>query len=373
MKTRSQYKQPQTDEFEFFGPHGTLLTILCLPLTVLGLYFLCDDQSCSIPVNLDDLKNKIQIQSLWNQDAFYGYIIWILFQFLLSIIVPGKTVYGHPLPIPSSQRLPYKINGFGCFVFNFIILSYATYAYGWSQWLWIATHYVELAFSGIIFTSLLSLILYIYSYRSDQVVVAKGGNSGFPIYDFWMGRELNPRVFSLDLKFICELRPGLIGWFLLNTALAVQQYHHLGRLTNSMILVILAQGYYVFDALWNEVAILTTMDITTDGFGFMLVFGDLVWVPFTYSLQARYLSIYPEDLSFEFLFFCISLNLIGLYIFRNANSEKNAFRSNPSSEYVSHLKYFETESGSKLLISGWWGMARKINYTGWLNDSLLTQ
>ena len=105
MKTRSQYKQPQTDEFEFFGPHGTLLTILCLPLTVLGLYFLCDDQSCSIPVNLDDLKNKIHIQSLWNQDAFYGYIIWILFQFLLSIIVPGKTVYGHPLPIPSSQHL----------------------------------------------------------------------------------------------------------------------------------------------------------------------------------------------------------------------------------------------------------------------------
>ena len=29
------------------------------------------------------------------------------------------------------------------------------------------------------------------------------------------------------------------------------------------------------------------MDITTDGFGYMLAFGDLAWVPFTYSLQAR--------------------------------------------------------------------------------------
>lgn len=37
--------------------------------------------------------------------------------------------------------------------------------------------------------------------------------------------------------------------------------------------------------LWCHQAILTTMDITTDGFGFMLVFGDLAWVPFTYSLQ----------------------------------------------------------------------------------------
>ena len=49
------------------------------------------------------------------------------------------------------------------------------------------------------------------------------------------------------------------------------------------------QALYVADALYNERAILTTMDITTDGFGFMLAFGDLAWVPFTYTLQARYL------------------------------------------------------------------------------------
>jgi hypothetical protein len=48
---------------------------------------------------------------------------------------------------------------------------------------------------------------------------------------------------------------------------------------------LLHQGWYVVDALFHEKAILTTMDITTDGFGFMLVFGDLAWVPFTYSLQ----------------------------------------------------------------------------------------
>ena len=45
------------------------------------------------------------------------------------------------------------------------------------------------------------------------------------------------------------------------------------------------QGFYVWDALYMEKAILTTMDITTDGFGYMLAFGDLSWVPFIYSLQ----------------------------------------------------------------------------------------
>ncbi len=31
-------------------------------------------------------------------------------------------------------------------------------------------------------------------------------------YDFFIGRELNPRIKSLDIKYFCELRPGLIGW-----------------------------------------------------------------------------------------------------------------------------------------------------------------
>lgn len=44
-------------------------------------------------------------------------------------------------------------------------------------------------------------------------------------------------------------------------------------------------------------AVLTTMDIVHDGFGFMLVFGDLAWVPFTYSLQAAFLVVHPQSLS----------------------------------------------------------------------------
>jgi hypothetical protein len=40
-----------------------------------------------------------------------------------------------------------------------------------------------------------------------------------------------------------------------------------------MALVCAFQALYVVDALWFETAILTTMDVTTDGFGFMLAFG----------------------------------------------------------------------------------------------------
>ncbi len=48
------------------------------------------------------------------------------------------------------------------------------------------------------------------------------------------------------------------------------------------------------------------MDIVHDGFGLMLVFGDLVWVPFLYSLQARYALEHPQDWS--------TLALIAIFI-----------------------------------------------------------
>lgn len=32
--------------------------------------------------------------------------------------------------------------------------------------------------------------------------------TGYRIYDFFIGRELNPRIGSFDLKEFCELYPG---------------------------------------------------------------------------------------------------------------------------------------------------------------------
>ncbi len=61
--------------------------------------------------------------------------------------------------------------------------------------------------------------------------------------------------------------------------------------------------------------------------------------------------------------------LIAFSIFRLSNSQKNTFRTNPNDPSVAHLKYIETKTGSRLLISGWWGVARHINYLGdWLQS-----
>lgn len=76
------------------------------------------------------------------------------------------------------------------------------------------------------------------------------------------------------------------------------------------------------------------MDITTDGFGFMLSIGDLTWVPFVYSLQARYLAFNHVELGPMWTACIFLANVTGYYVFRDSNGEKNDFRNgkNPKSE-----------------------------------------
>ena len=71
---------------------------------------------------------------------------------------------------------------------------------------------------------------------------------------FYIGRELNPTVGSLDIKSFNELRPGMILWLLIDISMACAQAARLdGRITDSMILVLIFQGFYILDSMYNEV------------------------------------------------------------------------------------------------------------------------
>lgn len=77
--------------------------------------------------------------------------------------------------------------------------------------------------------------------------------AGNIIYDFFMGHELNPRFGSFDFKFFCEMRPGLIGWTMINMIFLVKDYQQDGQVDPSLALVAFFQALYVADALWFEV------------------------------------------------------------------------------------------------------------------------
>jgi len=332
----------------------------------------------------------MSIKHLPGKDLPFILAGWLRTRFLDTL--SGEVVEDTVLP-EKGGRLPYCMSGHLQFWLSLVAMVHAvpifregpstssTISWWPSQWdqVWeivafkplpihlVYDYYPSLITASVIFTTIMSLYLYISSFVPKGKILAKGGNSGYPTYDFFLGRELNPRLFGLDLKEFCELRPGMIGWLTLNLGMAVTQYKRQGSISLSMVLINALQGMYVWDALYNEKAILTTMDITTDGFGFMLCFGDLSWLPFVYSFHARYLVDHDPHLGLVGIGLALAVYLFGFWIFRSANSEKDAFRSDPNSNKVKHLKYMETKRGTKLLVSGWWGAARKINYTGdWL-------
>lgn len=260
-------------------------------------------------------------------------------------------------------------------MFTAVVLAAGTIAQGpeFPVWTFIYDNYIALFTSNFIISFLLAVAVYVKSFsvkpnNPENRELAAGGNSGNFIYDWFIGRELNPRIKiplipEIDIKIWLEMRPGLLGWILLDCAFAMRQYKNYGYVTDSMLITIISQAWYVFDGLYMEPAILTTIDIVSDGFGFMLSFGDVAWLPFVYSLQARYLAVYPVSLG-PWALITFGAQATGYYIFRSSNNEKNRFRTNPNDPAIAHLKYIDTKAGSRLLISGWWGTARHINYMG---------
>ncbi|KAG0262016.1 erg24, C-14 sterol reductase [Mortierella polycephala] len=404
MLTKKWRRTPPnpTPEYEFMGPPGTLAMLVLMPMLTYGLYFNCRPGFGCVPFEWDrsdglwpsvDSFNLLQIPSnlwgfflsTWDLDAFLVYSGFIAYLIICYFVIPGPIidgtvvagVGGTPLTKDRTKyRLKYKLNAFRTLMVTLTIVSVTLATKGVQPFLFLYDHFLGLLTASMVWTFALSAFLYLWSFLPDSTgqskILAHPGNTGNHLYDFVMGRELNPRFSAspdsiFDLKYFAELRPGLIGWVLVNISMACQQYQVLdnGRVTNSMVLVLVFETFYVMDALWNEASILTTMDITTEGFGFMLADAHCSWVPLNYSLQARFLAMFPLEMELWHVLLVVATQTVGYYIFRSANTQKDTFRrfgvNDPRNK---GLKYLETGAGSKLLINGWWGTARHINYMG---------
>ncbi|XP_053163797.1 delta(14)-sterol reductase LBR [Hemicordylus capensis] len=349
----------KTKELEFGGKIGAFFMIFLLPAAVFYLLLMCKQKDPSV---LNSPPSLPAFESLWETRVFGVFLLWFFLQALFYLLPVGKVVEG--VPLLNGVRLEYRINGFYAFILTSAAVAISLYFE--MELYYLHDHFLQFAVCATVFSVVLSIYLYVRSLKAPEHELSSGGNSGNIIYDFFMGRELNPRIGNFDLKYFCELRPGLIGWVVINFSMLLTEMkvQHQNTPSLSMILVNSFQLLYVMDALWNEEAILTTMDITHDGFGFMLAFGDLVWVPFLYSLQAFYLVNHPNEICWSTAFAIVALNILGYCIFRGANSQKNAFRRNPKDPKLAHLKVIPTATGKNLLVSGWWGMVRHPNYLG---------
>lgn len=288
-----------------------------------------------------------------------GYITTLL---ILGIILPGSITRGSPLRdgsvrISAKPRyLHYKCNGL--LVTGVVVVSCA--ACVWNGYLpagWIVDNYAVMFTTAHAFAALFSVYLFYVGRLSRPKNWLQPRGS---IDDFIMGAELNPHVLGVDVKFF-SYRPSMTGWLLINLSFLAKQYETHGFVTGRMLLYQVLTAWYVWDYFVHEAKMVTTWDIIAEHFGFMLVWGDYCFIPFAFSLQNFFLLDDMHPLGKRELAFIVGVFACGFTIFRGANSQKHRFKTDSKAPIWGKPP---VTVGGRLLASGFWGMARHMNYTG---------
>jgi delta14-sterol reductase/lamin-B receptor len=286
------------------------------------------------------------------------YLLWIGFQVLLGVLLPGQIAEGAPLP--DGRRLDYRLNGTLAFVLTLLAAAGAA-ALGW-----VPAGFLYDEFGALVTTANVVVLLGCFPLLAFGRRQANEEEGRLNLLEaFTVGACRNPRIGEFDLKFFFESRPSMILWIVIDLSLAAKQYELHGTVSNAMLLVVFFQTLYIADYFYFEDAILSTWDIKHENYGFMLAWGCLVWIPFAYSLQPLYLVSHPEPLPWWGAAGIFLLNAVGFYLFRSSNLQKHRFSSDPMEPiWGQKPDYIQTEHGTLLLTSGWWGIARHCNYLG---------
>jgi delta14-sterol reductase len=347
---------------EFGGTFGNLALIVGLPALTAAFWFAVRFNGGAL-IPGPDADYEGFFASMWPTWTAVGlYAGWLTLQAALQAWAPGPVIEGTELP--QGGRLKYRMNGPAALLITLLLAVAGTWT-GWLDPSVIPAQFGALITVMTCFTFVFSGFLYWWGKQHGQA----RDLSGNPVHDFWMGTGHNPRLPPgglFDLKFFCEARPGLILWVLIDLALAATQHQQTGSVSTAMALVCFGQCLYVLDYYLHEPAILTTMDIKHENFGYMLAFGDLVWVPMTYTLQAMYCLYYPPDVPAWAAVTLVLGNLVGLAIFRSVNNQKDRFRRSSDGAVIwgKPAEFLQTAQGNKLLLSGFWGWSRHFNYVG---------
>ncbi|CAH8320517.1 unnamed protein product [Eruca vesicaria subsp. sativa] len=297
-----------------------------------------------------------------SSQSVYVLVFYFVYLAVAGEILPGKVIRG--VVLSDGSQLRYRCNGLLALTLLVAILGISA-KLGVLSLLVVADRGLELLSATFIFCVLVTLVLYITGrYSSDKSSSLKPHVSGNLVHDWWFGIQLNPQFMSIDLKFFF-VRAGMMGWLLINLSILAKCFQD-GSLSRSMILYQIFCALYILDYFVHEEYMTSTWDIIAERLGFMLVFGDLLWIPFTFSIQACncpgwWLLYNKVELSVPAIVDNCFVFLIGYMVFRGANKQKHIFKKNPKTLIWGKPPVVV---GGKLLASGYWGIARHCNYLG---------
>ena len=278
------------------------------------------------------------------------FLVFVGVLLLGSRWLPGPKVVGRP--DHNGVARTYQLNGLVLFVIIMLVAVLGDVFDAFSLSV-LHTHFAELFIVANVFACALSAGLYWQAGR-------EGGDSPGLLRGFFFGRQLNPTWLGIDLKMF-SYRPSLIALALFNVSFAVVQYDTHGELTLQMILYQAFTFLYLLNHFQFEYGLIYMWDIVSERFGWMLAWGDYVLVPFFYCLAGWWLVDTTDSIPGLAAAALCLLFVVGLIVFRGANEQKHRFKQDAETSIWGRPA--ESLDG-RLLVSGFWGMGRHLNYTG---------
>ena len=176
------------------------------------------------------------IASIW-KPLFFGsptawkiISIYAAFQLLLMKVVPGKPFLG---PVTPKGNVPiYKANGVSSFLITLAAFLLGSYVFRWFSPTIIYDNMGEILGALNLFSLFFCLFLYLKGIMAPSSTDC--GITGNPVFDYYWGTELYPRVFGWDVKQFTNCRFGMMGWPLILLSYAAKQSELYG-LSDAMV------------------------------------------------------------------------------------------------------------------------------------------
>lgn len=367
--------QRERADREFGGPVGALGIMVASHILVYYLWLSITYYRASV-IPASQLFSAATWRQLttgaaptWHAAALY--LGFLALQLSLALIMPGVTVEGLPVPSEGGVKYRYRCNGAASWYATIAIAVglHVTGLLRLTEW---ADHLGPILTTAILFADAVAVTAYFGTVAAGR----QTRMSGNFVYDFFMGAILNPRLGPIDLKLFCEARISWMLLFLLSLSAAAKHYQLHGFVTAPMVFMVFAHALYANACMKGEECIPTTWDIFYEKWGWMLIFWNLVGVPYVYCFNSFYLlDRAPITHSNVYMLALVAVLLFAYYVWDTSQSQRNRFRMQIRGTYVKRHtfpqlpwgtlkspRFLSTADGGTLLVDGWWRFARKIHY-----------
>lgn len=257
------YKVDTSGEYEFGGPLFVSVIMIGFPVLMYYMWIGATYYDGKFPVprqnqSLNDffleLVNYIYVGAFPSAKAWAIYWIFFVMEGVFYLFMPGVYGEGKPLPHLGGKKLPYYCSGLWSW-YTTIALAIGLHVSGVFRLYTILDEFGPIMSVAILSGFLVSFVAYFSAiWRGAQHRM-----SGNFIYDFFMGAELNPRLFDwLDFKMFFEVRLPWYILFLISLAAAARQYENYGYVSGEVGFLLMAHFLYANACSKGEELITTT-------------------------------------------------------------------------------------------------------------------